>query len=64
MRFLLIPVAHALPAVQTRLDTAPDDALLSTEELRELVEVTRRYVRVSEALLRYAEAVGGQLFRN
>jgi hypothetical protein len=61
MRLLLIPVADAPPAVQARLDgTAP----LSAEELRELVEVTRRYLRVTEALLRYATTLGVRRDRN
>ena len=59
MRFLLIPVAHALPAIQEHL-SVPDDGPLSVEELHELVEVTRRYVRVNEVLLRYAEVIGGK----
>jgi hypothetical protein len=58
MRLLLIPVADAPPAVQARLDGTPDRAPLSAEELRELVEVTRRYLRVTEALLRYATTLG------
>ena len=32
----------------------------SVEDLCDLIEVTRRYVRISEVLLRYAETVGGQ----
>ena len=60
MRFLLIPVADALPGVQAHLDAGPDDASLSAQELRELLEVTSRYVRASEALLRYAQAVSGK----
>ncbi len=52
MRFHLIPVAHALPAIQEHLGVVPDDGPLGVEELRELLEVTRRYVRVSEVLLR------------
>ncbi len=62
MRFLLIPVADALPAVQEHLDAVPDNSP-SPEELRELASVTRRYVRVSEVLLRYAEVVGGNTTR-
>ena len=64
MRFLLIPVADALPGVQARLDATPDDAPLTADELRELVEVTRCLVRVSEALLQYAVAVGGKPRKN
>jgi hypothetical protein len=54
------PLADALPAIQEHLGVIPDDGPLGVEELRELLEVTRRYVRVSEVLLRYAEVVGGK----
>ncbi len=60
MRFLLIPVAHTLPAVQAHSEDDPP----SPDELRALVELTVRYVRASEALLRYAEVVGGKPCRN
>ena len=33
---------------------------MSSEELRELAELALRYVRASEALLSYAETVGGK----
>ena len=58
MRFLLIPVADALPAVQAHFERWPDDDPPSPDELAELVAVTLRYVRASEALLWYAEVVG------
>ncbi len=65
MHLLLIPVANALPAVQAHLEQwSDDDAPVSAEELRELVELTVRYVRASEVLLRYAEVVGGKLSKN
>jgi hypothetical protein len=60
MRFLLILVADALLAVREGLDVLSDDSTESPEELRELVAVTRRYVRMSEVLLRYAEVVSGK----
>ncbi len=41
-----------------------DDAVVSAEELSELIELTVRYVRASEALLWYAETVGGKPCRN
>ncbi len=64
MRFLLIPVANALPAVQAHLEHRPGDDPPSPDELAELVAVTVRYVRGSEMLLRYAEVVGGKPSRN
>ena len=64
MPFLLIPGADALTAVQEHLGVVPDDDPLSVEELRELIEVTPSYVRVSEVLLQYAEAIGGKPVRN
>ena len=64
MRFLLIPVADALPTEQVHFARWPDDAVVSAEEMRVLTELAVRYVRASEALLRYAEAVGGKPFSN
>ncbi len=64
MRFLLIPVADALPAVPAHFERWPENDPPSPDELRELVELTVRYVRASEALLRYAEAIGGKPCRN
>ncbi len=65
MRLFLIPVADALPAVRAHFERWPhDDAPLSLEELRNLVELTVRYVRISEALLRYAYVVGGKSSRS
>ncbi len=61
---LLIPVADALPAVQAQLERWPADELPSPAELAELVALTARYARASEALLVYAEAVGGRPGRN
>ena len=62
---LIIPVVAALPAVQAHLERYPeDDRPPSAEELRDLVELAYRFVPVSEALLRYAEAVGGRPWRN
>ncbi len=58
MRFLLIPVANALPAVQAHLEHRPDDDPPGPDELVELVALTVCYVRASEALLRCAETVG------
>ncbi len=60
MTLLLIPVADGLPAVQAHLARWPNDELPSPAELAELVVLTVRYVRASEALLAYAEAVGGR----
>ena len=59
MRFLLIPVANALPAVQAHLEHRPGDDPPSPDELAELVALTVRYVRASEALL-----LPGLLVRN
>ncbi len=60
MPLLLIPVTDALPSVQEHLAHWPDDELSSPAELAELVALTAPYVRASEALLAYAEAVGGR----
>ena len=50
MGFLLIPVADALPAVQAHSEHWPDDDPPSPDELRELVELTVRYMWASEML--------------
>ncbi len=55
----------ALPAICEHFDRYPDDdAPVSDEEHRQLTELVVRYVRVSEALLRYATQVGGKPCRN
>ena len=59
-----LPVADALPAVQEHLEHWPGDDPPSPDELAELVALTVRYVRASQALLWYAEAVGGKPRRN
>ncbi len=64
MRFLLIPVADALPAVQAHFERWPDNGAPSPDELAELVALTVRYVRASEALLSYAELVGEKPSKN
>ncbi len=65
MKLLLISVADALPAICEHFDRYPDDdAPVSDEEHRLLTELVVRYVRVSEALLRYATQVGGKPCRN
>lgn len=64
VRFLLIPVANALPAVQAHLEHRPGDDPPSPDELAKLVALTVCYVRASEALLRYAETVGGKPSKN
>ncbi len=64
MRFLVIPVADALPAVQAHFEHRPGDDPPSPDELAELVALTVRYVQASEALLRYAELVGEKPSKN
>ena len=59
-RFLLIPVANALPAVEGALNQEmPSDADLGT-----LAAIALSYVQASRLLLRYAVAVGGRPSRN
>ena len=64
MRLWLVPVRNGLPAVQAALEHVDDSVPPTAEELRALADVTVRYVRVSEALLRYADAVGGKPSRH
>ena len=64
MKLLLIPVANALPTVREHFGRYPDDEAASANEVRELIALTIRYVRVSEALLRYATQVGGKPSKN
>ncbi len=60
----LIPVRNGLPAVPQTLEHVDDSAPPTAEELRSLADVAMRYVLVSTALLRYAEAVSGRPCRN
>lgn len=56
MRFLLIPAADGLPAVQGHLARWPgEDDRPSAEELRERVEPTHRFVWVADLLIEYAK---------
>jgi hypothetical protein len=56
MRFFLIPVADALPAVQERLH----HPTAGSEDSPNLVALAFRYIEVSELLLRYAQVLGGK----
>ncbi len=63
--YTLSVAASPPPAVQAHFEQwSDDDAPVSAEELRDLVELTVRYVRASEALLWYAETVGGKPSKN
>ncbi len=64
VRLWLIPVRTGLPAVEAALEHVDDSVPPTAEELRSLADVAMRYVLVSEALLRYAEAVSGRPCRN
>ncbi len=65
MNLLLISVTDGLPAAREHFDRYPDDdAPVSDEEQRQPTRLVVRYVRVSEALLRYATQVGGKPSRN
>ncbi len=56
----LIPVRDGLAAVDAALEHVGDSVPPTAEELRSLADVAMRYVLVSKALLRYAEAVSGR----
>ena len=57
-------VKPSTPSME-HFDRCPDDdATVSDEEHRQLTELAVHYVRVSEALLRYATQVGGKPCRN
>lgn len=65
MRFYLIPVSDALPAIEAHFKAFPDDGVAPTpEELRKLVRIAFAFVPVSERLLEYARALGGKPSRN
>ncbi|MEE8116679.1 MAG: hypothetical protein V3T28_06195 [Gemmatimonadales bacterium] len=64
MRLWLIPVRDGLPAVDAALEHGDDSVPPTAEELRSLADAAMRYVLVSKALLRYAEAVSGRACRN
>ncbi len=64
MRLWLIPIRTGLAAVEAALEHVDDSVPPTADELRSLADVTVRYVLMSEALLRYAEAVSGRPCRN
>ena len=57
MPYLLIPVADALPAVQSVLQRYGETNALSADEERELSAVLERCVRLSELLIQLAKRV-------
>jgi hypothetical protein len=61
VRFLLIPLAYALPALQAYLDAHPDGrSPLTAEELKALARLAQRVIRTGELLVRYAVALSGR----
>ena len=60
----LIPIRDGLVSVEAALEHVDDSVPPTAEELRSLADVAMRYVLVSKALLRYAEAVSGRPCRN
>jgi hypothetical protein len=61
LRFLLIPVAHAVPSLCAFLDARPNEASpLTTEELQQLVRLALRVIRTGEVLLDYTLALSGR----
>jgi len=60
MRYILIPVADALPAVQSVLQRYGETHALSAAEERELSAVLERCVRFSELLILLATTVAGK----
>ncbi len=64
MNLLLISVTNGLPAFEEYLGSHPEGTPVSREELRQLTELARKFVGVSEALLVFAQALGGKPQRN
>lgn len=61
MPFVLIPLADALPAVRGHLARWPEeDHPPSPEEMWERVEVTCRYLLVTQVLLAFIERLTGR----
>ena len=59
-RFLLIPVAGALPAVQAHFERWPtEEDPPSPQEMRELTAITYRFVAAAEALVVYIRTLSG-----
>jgi len=60
MPLMLIPVSEALPAVQAHFErwASHDDVPPSPQELRELVDLTYRFVAVAELLRNYCGIPG------
>ena len=60
----LLRVRDALPAVEAHFERWPHDLPPIKAELRELVELTARFVAVSDVLLRYVKALDGRPSKN
>lgn len=65
MDLLLIPVAHALPALRAHLDALPDDgSVLTRDELQALAQFAQRVIETGERLVRYGVALAGAAQQN
>ena len=65
VRFYLIPICDALSAIQAHFPRYPDNTVPPDQrQLRELVDLVARFVPVSQALLEYADTLGGKPSRN
>lgn len=64
MRFLLIPVADASPAVRDYLAGTDDDGPLTPAEVKQLVSVAVKFTMTSRALLEYVGALMGRPCEN
>lgn len=61
MRFLLIPVREALPAVQDHFARWPEEQdPVSADELVELTGLAARFAVIAEALVAYVKALTGR----
>ena len=61
---LLIPVTHSMPAVWEALERHREPRDLADAEVGDLSALLARWVYVAEALVRYAQALGGKPSRN
>ena len=59
MRLWLIPLDHALPALQAHLSQRNDEPL-DPAESETVAELLERCVRTGEALVEFAQLVGGR----
>ena len=60
MRFTLIPLEHAIPAIRDHMKAHPDDDVPGPGETQQMAKLAIRFVMTARALEAYAEALSGK----